>query len=258
MSRSLLGLALAIAVTACSPTRPSGNQAATGPAQPQQLTQAEVVTAERAAQAALPGAPLSIAFGHYASGPQLVASFLAQADVSGAAMVSDLAIYLRMVRDGRVVECRSEIVPEAVTSSGWQPAQAELVLAGMPVTRTVVEYEQRCGTVVRTEPVTTVSPYCHSVSKPGSYTSQSDCYFWAMGRTEQVANRECRNELVTRTVTRFEFQYETRFIPGPLDRLSRQRLRELPPVCYVVAADAMTSNQQGAVGWITGMLHPRR
>lgn len=271
MTRSLLVAVLAIAVIACTRHHP-GQQAATGPAQPQAqaqpqtLTRAQVVTAERADQEAKPFWVLWLPIGLGTNGTQLVASFLAQADVAGAAMVSDLAIYLRTVRDGQVVECRSEIVPDTETSSGWLPPPLELVPAGGLVTRTVTEYEQRCATLERTETETVIAPVrrCHSVRKPvtrtrttystsydsrsGSfrttpgtgiytdYTTEERCHSWPtpVQRTKYVPFRKCSTALVTRTATRYEFQFAGHFAPPRLDMLTRQRLRELAPVCYVL------------------------
>jgi hypothetical protein len=291
MSRSLLGPALAIAFTACVPSQQYGYQAASGPERPLPPVRAEVVTAERAAQEALPGEPLSFGFGPDADGTQLVADFLARADAAGAAMVSDLAIYLRTLRDGHVVECRTEIVPETVTSSRWKPAHTERVPVSRPVTRTVTEYEQRCTTVTRSQSrmVTEYQQRCRSVTRPvtrtrttysssydsfsksyrstprtetyTAYESRQECRSEPVTRyrTERVPHRECRSHPVSRSVTRYEFQYETRFVPGRLETLGRQRLRELEPVCYVVAGDAATSNAPGASGnRIEGTLHRRR
>jgi hypothetical protein len=51
---------------------------------------------------------------------------------------------------------------------------------------------------------------------------------------ETVMKQQCRPELVNKTVTRYEHQYESRFVPARLETVTRQRLRELEPECYVI------------------------
>jgi hypothetical protein len=51
-------------------------------------------------------------------------------------------------------------------------------------------------------------------------------------RSEMVSKNECGFETVTRTVTRYEFQLESTYVPPQMELVTRQRLRELEPVCY--------------------------
>jgi hypothetical protein len=53
-----------------------------------------------------------------------------------------------------------------------------------------------------------------------------------------VSKTECSYQPVTRTVTRYEFQLESRYVPPRMETVTRQRLRELDPVCYQLEAAA--------------------
>ncbi|HEU4731447.1 MAG TPA: hypothetical protein VFT22_26315 [Kofleriaceae bacterium] len=206
---------------------------------------------------------LSIPFATGRQGAQLVAEFLAQADARHAAHVADLAIYLQTWRDGQLIECRSEIAPESVTSSEWRPPTTRSVSVSKPVTRIVsewvshcapvtrselrthTEYEQQCSTVThpvqrsRTTYSTSYNSLTHSsVSTPQTefytdYQSSYECKSVPVTRTrsELVTETQCRSELETRPVTRYEFQLEQEYVPGHFETLTRQRLRELDPVC---------------------------
>jgi hypothetical protein len=284
-------LAASSLVVACTPTHQYSYQSAGGGAERGlPPTHAKVVTVEAAEASALPAKLLAIPFGPDADGVALVAQFLSRADESKAVMVSDLAIYLRTTRDGTPLECRTEIVPETVTSSQWRPAHTELVPVNQPVTRTVTDYEYRCSTTMRTESryVTEYERSCHHVSRPvhrtrtvyrshydsfsksyrsspetesyTDYESHEECSSHPVTRhkTEQVPHRDCRSEPVTRQVSRYEFQLENQFVPGRLETLSRQRLRELDPVCYPAPADSvMAPGSRPSGNRIQGKLHIR-
>ncbi|HVK78340.1 MAG TPA: hypothetical protein VM734_33775 [Kofleriaceae bacterium] len=286
--RSALVLLL-LAAAACTAGHQYGYApAGGGPEQRLAPVQAEVVTADRAARAGLPGELRSFGFGDGADGTQLVADFLARADAEEAVMVSELAIYLRSVHDGQAVECRTEIVPETVTTSHWRPSRTETVSVMRPVTRTVTDYEQACSTTTRSESrmVTEYQQRCRMVSKPvtrtrttysssydyssrsyrsmprtetyTAYESQQECRSEPVTRyrTEQVPHRECHQRPVTRTVTRYEFQLESRFVPARVETLRRQRLRELEPVCY--AAEGTAAPGGGGGNRIEGRVHRKR
>jgi len=113
-----------------------------------------------------------ILFGVGRDGTKLVAEFLAKADAEKAD-VSDLAIVLQTRRDDRLVECRSEVVPESLTAPQWRPHQNQVVPLEPKITRTLTEwvyqcgpatssqirsrtdYEEKCGNVIRAVPRST-------------------------------------------------------------------------------------------------------
>lgn len=226
--------------------------------------EARVVSASEADGSGLTARTLAIPFDGDANGTQLVQEFLRRADSAGAYIVADLAIYLQTARDGARVECRSSIVPESVTESHTRPSRYEQVSVPRPVTRTVTElayqckpvtkfetrlhteYQQRCSSVSR--PVTRTrtvyrSEYSWSTKSTRSvphtetyttYESRYECKSepTTRSRMESVTRTECSSQPVTRTVTRYEFQLESRFVPAQLETITRQRLRELTPECY--------------------------
>jgi hypothetical protein len=277
---------------ACAPTQQyTYRDADGGPERRLPETRAEVVSRAHAEATLGAGTLLSIPFGPDGDSSALVADFLGRADASGAAMVSDLAIYLLTAQDGAMVECRTEILPETVTSSHWRPAHTQTVSVQRPVTRRVTDYEYKCHTTYRSQSrsVTEYERSCHTVSRPvtrtrttyrssydsysksyrsqphtesyTTYESKQECSSRPVTRyrTEQVPHRDCRSEPVTRTVTRYEFQLENRYVPGRLETLSRQRLRELDPVCYAAPGDVvMAPGASGGGNRIEGLLHAKR
>lgn len=227
---------------------------------------ARVVAAREADASGLVPAMLSIPFGAEVDGTKLVQDFLAHADGRGAHLVADLAIYFQTTQDERAVECRTDIVPETVTETQTRPSRWEQVPVNRPVTRTVTEHEHRCRSVTKYESRsrTEYQQQCGSVSRPvtrtrtvyrsqydyaskstrsvpttesyTAYESQYQCKSVPVyrSRMEPVTRNECRMEPVTRTVTRYEFQLESRFVPARLETITRQRLREREPACFVV------------------------
>jgi len=226
---------------------------------------AQVVTAAEADGSGLTPGILSIPFAGETDGTKLVQDFLARADAAGAYLVADLAIFLATTQDSSTVECRTNIVPETTTETRTRPSHYVNVPVSRPVTRTVTEsqyqcrpvtklesrhyteYQQRCGSV--SHPVTRTrtvyrSEYSwstkstRSVPQTESYTtyeSRYECKSEPVSRTrlESVTKTECSFTPVTRTVTRYEYQFESRFVPAQLEMITRQRLRELDPECYV-------------------------
>ena len=292
--RTLGPAVLAIVVGAsagCAPTHRYGYVAAGGGGEralPE--VRAEVVTADRAAASGLSAAPRSIGFGDGADSATLVADFLVDADAARAVMVSDLAIYLRSVRDGQPIECRTEIVPETVSRSQWHPPHTEQIYVDEPVRRQVTTYERRCSTTSRMESkhVTEYERQCKSVSRPvtrtrtvyrssydslsrsyrsmpqtesyTTYESQYECESRPVSRyrTELVPHHECHSEPVTRTITSYEFQVRSQYVPGRLETVTRQRLRELEPVCYAIDAPASAAPGASAPNRIEGTLYRPR
>ncbi|MBA3503918.1 MAG: hypothetical protein M4D80_24615 [Myxococcota bacterium] len=229
---------------------------------------AKVVPAEQAERSGLVESTLRTPFEGGADGTRLVEELLARADASRVELIADLAIYLqtRDPRDGRAVECRSSIVPETLTVGRTIPEHYEQVSVSRPVSRTVTENEYRCKPVTKYEnrAHTESQQKCGSVTRPvtrtrTAYRSQYDSYSKSYRQVpytetytayesryecrsepvtrykmEAVSRTECSSHLVTKSVTRYEFQFETRFVPARLETITRQRLRELDPECYAV------------------------
>ena len=262
---------IAIALLGCTASQPQPeytHKKARQPDQQLRVSTAKVVAPEEAQRSGLVELTLRTPFEAGADGTQLVEEFLARADKERVELVTDLAIYLqtRDPRDGRAVECRTSIVPETVTVAREIPAHYERVSVSRPVPRTVTESEQRCMPVSKMEnkPHTEQQQKCGMVSRPvtrtrTAYRSQYDSYSKSYSqvpytetytayesryecrsepvtryRLESVTRTECKPHMVTKTVTRYEFQFETRFIPTRLETITRQRLRELDPECYAV------------------------
>lgn len=110
---------------------------------------AQVVSHQEAARTA--GAtPMVIRFGSGRDGTKLVADFLAKADAEKAD-VSDLAVVIQTRRDDRLVECRSEVVPESVTAAQWQPHKNQVVPLEPKIARTLTEWVYQCGPVTSSQ-----------------------------------------------------------------------------------------------------------
>jgi hypothetical protein len=142
-----------------------------------------------------------------------------------------------------------------------------------PVTSTQIrsrtDYDQKCGLVTRPLPRSTTvyseggmsasstmsggSPSARSTSASfvpftdfyTEYNSVYECNKVPVVRVgpEQVTETRCAPDLQTRTVTRHEFQLEQLYIPGHFEGFTRQRLRELAPVCYTIDARAAKTAQ---------------
>lgn len=264
----------AVAIVACAPAqqysykRNDGDGAAPEQALPR--VEARVVPAREAEQSGLAGRSLVIPFTDGRDGTELVTRFFQDADRSGASLISELAIIIETARDGRSVACRTEIVPESVTETQLRPAQYKSVSVQRPVQKMVTEQvyrckpvtrsemrshserEQRCGSVTRpvqrtrtvyTTQYDSFSKSSRSVPRTESYTAYESRYECKSEpvtrmRSEMVTKTECSFESVTRTVTRYEFQLESSYIPAHMETLTRQRLRELDPVCYELELSA--------------------
>ena len=265
---------VAAAVAACEPVPRysyKSNRAGGGTAE-QDLppAPARVVSAHEAEQSGLTGRPLVIPFEGGRDGTELVARFFQDADRARAHLISELAIIIETTQEGRPVECRTEIVPESITETQLRPGRYKTVSVQRPVQRTVTEqqyrckpvmrselrshteYEQRCGSVMRpvqrtrtvyTTQYDSFSRSSRSVPRTEHYTAHESHYECKSQpvtrmRSEMVSKTECGLEPVTRTVTRYEFQLESQYVPPHMETLTRQRLRELDPVCYEIAAAA--------------------
>jgi len=239
---------------------------------------ATVVSHREAARYGQP-TPLRIPFATGRDGTQLVAEFLAQADARRVEHVADLAIVIQTSRDGRAVECRSEIVPESVTSSEWRPPTTRSVSVYKPTTKMVTESVHRCKPVTSSQmrshseseqqcstvshPVqrsrTTYSTSYNSLTRSTSSTPHTEYYTDYQSsyecrsvpvtrmRSEMVTETKCGFELETHMVTRYEFQLENQYVPGHFETFTRQRLRELDPVCYALDAATQAPEASAAV-----------
>jgi hypothetical protein len=261
--------ALLLIITGCSsPQQPTYQKRYEPAERPLQPVSATVVEPAEAARSGLVQGSLSIPFTGGTDGTRLVEGFLDAADKMRAPFVTDVAIYFQMELGGEAVECRSMIVPETITEQHTLPAHYQQISVSKPVTRTVTESEQRCNMVTKYESVTkTEYVYqCHIVNKPvtrtrtvyssqydysckctrqvprtetyTAYEMQNECKSEPVTRTsmQPVTKNECSSHPVTKTVTRYEFQFESRYVPARLELITRQRLRELDPECYVLPA----------------------
>jgi hypothetical protein len=143
-----------------------------------------------------------------------------------------------------------------------------------PVTNTQIrsrtDYDKQCGHVTRALPrattvyspsmpnvVSTLSTNGIPTKSPTSssfvpftdfyteYHSVYECREVPVVRVgpELVTETKCAPDLQTRSVTRHEFQLEQLYIPGHFEGFTRQRLRELEPVCYTIDARAAKAAQ---------------
>jgi hypothetical protein len=247
--------------------------------------QAQVVSSDEAPDHGMP-VSLAIPFATGRDGTKLVADFLARADAARAERVADLAIIIQTRRDEQLIECRSEIVPEAVTSARWGPSPGRLVPLDPLVTRTVTEWVYQCRPVTHTEtrsrienedrcvPVTRVVPTSAAAfsDSAGGRTTVLPTDFYLEYRTVQeckkvpvlrtrselVTETHCAPELMTREVTRHEFQLEQEYIPGHFEAFTRQRLRELEPVCYTPDPPASSQAEHNRIQGLLFGIKPRR
>jgi hypothetical protein len=250
------------------------------------VSQAQVVSSDEAPHHGQP-VPLAIPFATGRDGTRLVADFLARADAARAERVADLAIIIQTRRDEQLIECRSEIVPEAVTSARWRPSPEQLVPLDPLVTRTVTEWvyqcrpvthtetknrienEDRCVPVIRVVPTSAAAAFANSAGGRTTvlpndfyleYRTVQECQKVPVLRThsELVTETQCAPELMTREVTRHEFQLEQEYIPGHFEAFTRQRLRELDPVCYTPDTPASPTAEHNRIQGLLFGIKPRR
>jgi hypothetical protein len=245
------------------------------PEAPLPKVQAEVVSDDRAAKSGLASEPFEIQFSQNQDGGELVGEYFRQADAKRARYITNLGIQIEWNRAGLRIACRSEVVPEAVTEPVWITGRHKSVSVSRPVTRTVTENHMACKPVMRSEmrSRTEYEQKCGSVSKPVTrtrtvyrsqydysskstrsvpttetyteYQSSYECKSQPITRTrsEMVTKNECKSEPVTRQVTRYEYQLESRYIPAHFENITRQRLRELDPVCFELGPDEPSGNR---------------
>lgn len=272
---------------ACGPQQPqaySYKQPKQLQERPTQPVAARVVTIDQAVQSGLQRHPYRLPFEGEADGTKLISDFLTAADTAGATYVADLAIFLQTTIDGRAVECRTDVDPETVTETRTVPGRHETVSVNKPVQRMVTESEYRCKPVTKMESRTHTeyeqrcATRSHPVSKTRTvyrseydyyskstrsvphteyytdYESRYECHSEPVTKTrmESVSSTECSSEMVTRMVTRFEFQLESKYIPPRLEQITRQRLKESEPACYVLedSGPPSTSRQNRIEGWL--------
>lgn len=227
-----------------------------------------VVSHAEAAHSGLTSQRVLLGFGSGADGSQLIERVLDQAKARNARLVSDISINLVSTGEGGTTECRTAVVPESVTETRQIPGRFRTVPVQQPVTRTVTEQQYRCHTTSRLETrmVTEHQQRCHQVSHPvtrtrTTYSTQYDSFSKSSRsvphtqsyteteyrqecrsepvqrmRTQSVPHNDCHFEPVTHTVTRYEFQLASQYVPPRTEVYQRHRLRELEPVC--IALDA--------------------
>jgi hypothetical protein len=175
-----------------------------------------IIRADQAAALKVQGQPLEFPFGDRQDGTKLVLDFLEEAKRAGARYVSDIRIELRTARDGRSLDCVTELLPISQPGSEVvpheQPGRVETRTVMRPVTQTVTEYTYQCRMTM--QPVTRMETSYQYQYDYASRTSRS------VPVTRMVTSYQSRNDCsmvpVTRTVTRYEHQIETRFIPPSL------------------------------------------
>jgi hypothetical protein len=219
----------------------------------EQVPGIEIISGAAAAERGLVGRPLAVDFATKQDGTQVLVDFLARARALGAHYVSDVGIALRVERDGRPVECRTRILPEATTvttstlaaAPGTGQTRSRYVMR--PVTQYVTEYEYRCHMEVR------------SVSRmETTYTTEYDFLSHTshmVPRTQYVSHlepqQECRSEPVSHMVTRYENQLELEYVPPRLEmirgRYTKWELRETDQECAVVDTGGGENRIEGTI-----------
>jgi hypothetical protein len=237
---------------------------------PMRPTEVRVVAAADATTAGWVARPVSHTFGAGRDGTELVSSLISEAERQGALAISDIAITLGAPAENGPTECRTSILPETISETHYTAPTHRMVPVQKPVSRMVTESQYRCHmeSHPETRSVTEYTQRCQSVSRPvtrtrttysyqydsfthssrsvprtesyTSYESHQECHSEPQHRTrtENVMKNVCRSEPVSHMVTRYEFQYETQYVPPRLETLTHHRLREATPVCYALEAPA--------------------
>jgi hypothetical protein len=194
-----------------------------------------LITHEEAERRGLRSQRMSMRFGANQDGNELAHRFLASAAARGASWVSDLEVHLTAGTPDQPVVCitrleaqgRSETV--ARQQLVYRPPENKLVMK--PVTRTVTEMEYRCQ--MKSKPHTEMkTSYESSYDFSCKCTRSRPVTKWV--HTTRMEN-ECRHEPRTRTVTRYEHQWEQQYRPPEWQtvfaRETRFDLAESPPSC---------------------------
>lgn len=265
--RTIVGLLAAASVSCVAhPRGPTTMVSNTGQQRPLPRTELQVISAQAAAARGLEGRPISRDFGAGQDGTKLVAELLSDAEKQGAQAVGQIGITLIASHADGPMACRTDILPETISETRSIPASRRLVPVQRPVSRLVTEQQYRCHMVSEphTRSVTESRQECHMVSHPvtrtrttysyqydsfthssrsvprtetyTAYESRNECRSVPhyTTRTENVMRSECRMEPMTHTVTRYEFQYETQYVPPRLETIAHHRLRESEPTCLAL------------------------
>jgi hypothetical protein len=171
----------------------------------------------------------------------MLEDWIAAARGRGATRVGDIALYIVKPHDEGLVECRSVLYPQETVEPRQVPGTYQSVPVSHPVTSWVTHYEQRCQIVSR--PVqhmeTTYTQQYNSFTK--SYSSVPQMH----SVTRYEMQNECRSEPVTRLETHRELTFTSQYTPPRVEYLTRMRLKESEPACYVAPSADATSRVEG-------------
>jgi hypothetical protein len=200
-----------------------------------------VITADKAAEDGLTSVDLELPFPDATDGTRMLEDWIAAARRRGATRIGDLTLYVVKPRDADTVECRSAFYPEETVEPRWVHGTYQSVPVSRPVMRSVTHYEYRC----------------HMVSKPvqhmeTTYTQQYNSFtksYSSVPQTRSVTRyemrNECRSEPETRMETHWELTFTSQYTPPRTEYLTRMRLKETEPACYVAPSAEATSRVEG-------------
>jgi hypothetical protein len=213
-------------------------QAPTPP--PATAAEVRIVGAQNPLARGLPDQEMIVQFGPDQDGTQLLVDFLADARARGAVSASDVNLVFVKAQGGKSVECRLGIQPEGDYARIPLPAGATLVPVGAPVTQEVTENERRCDAMtLPSQNMGVTSEYkCSYAAVQGAFQRNYVCRVVPVTRLSNDKNvrTHCRTEPVTRTVTRYDFEFSARFVPPQLEQVQDKKLVETQPVCYAPPA----------------------
>jgi len=207
---------------------------------PASAAEVAIVGAQNPLARGLPDQEMIVQFGPDQDGTQLLVDFLADARARGAVSASDVNLVFVKAQGGKPVECRFGIQPEGDYARIPLPAGATLVPLGAPVTQEVTENERRCDAMtLPSQNMGVTSEYkCSYAAVQGPFQRSYVCRVVPVTRLSADKNvrTHCRTEPVTRTVTRYDFEFAARFVPPQLEQVQGKKLVETQPVCYAPPA----------------------
>jgi len=242
-------IALALASTSCGATRRRrlGHE-------PPHVKGIRIIDGATARREKLVGQRHVLRFGRNQDGTQLVLDFLEQAKRAGARYVSDIRIELAVKRRGERRRCSTRLVPfprgMRVPVKHTIPGRTVTRRVPKLVTRTVTEQVYVCRSVSR--PVTR---YVTRYESRYDYSSRSyRSVPVSRAETRYESRQQCRHQPRTRTVSRYEYQLQTRYIPPQVriiaKRFTDMDLLESKPVCTLSAEKGATRLPHRIVGTI--------
>jgi hypothetical protein len=166
---------------------------------------------------------------------------MAAARARGASRVGDVSLYVVKPHDADIVECRTQFYPERAVEPHVVPGGVRMVSVTRPVMRSVTHFENRCYMV--SKPVqhmeTTYTQQYNSFAR--SYSSVPQMH----SVTRYEMQNECRLEPQTRMETHWEYTLASQYEPARVEYLSKMRLKETEPSCYVAPTVDATSRVEG-------------